>query len=326
MAGSFRAWLAEHREQIPSEPVRGLFHALFTTYLGLWYTLTSRLSLGTQIYDEDWELLVILDACRVDVLESVADEYEFIQSVDSRWSIGSHSHEWLSKTFSQRYSADISETAYITGNGHTQETFVDHDYPPDETVPFCRPDWNVVGLEDFGHIDMLWETAHESALGVPPRAITDQTVKTSRESECERVIAHYMQPHIPYIAGAIEEDREPTEVEVGGWKLLETGDADRGEVWDLYEENLRLVLDEVELLLENVDAEQVVITADHGNAFGEYTIYGHPEGMLLPCVKQVPWVVTSASDTNSFEPTGEYDSNEAERTDIEDHLKDLGYV
>jgi hypothetical protein len=326
MGGSLREWGAEHREQIPSEPVRGVFHAVFTAYLGLWYTLTSRWPLGTHVYDEDWDLLVILDACRVDVLESVADEYDFIETVDSRWSVGSHSHEWLTQTFSEDYADEIANTAYVSGNGHTHETFVEREYPPDETVPFCWPNWRTVGTEDFGQLDMLWETAHQDELGVPPRAITDRTVEVARESDYDRLIAHYMQPHIPYIAGALAEDRSPTDIEAKGWKLLESGDADHDEVWQLYEDNLRLVLDEVKLLLENVDAENVVVTADHGNAFGEYTIHGHPEGMLLPCVKTVPWVETQASDEHTFEPTGSDVRQEREKTNIEDHLTDLGYL
>jgi hypothetical protein len=325
MGGSLGPWLADHRERIANDPRRGLMHAAYTVFLGLWYTLTSRWPVGTHVYKKEWDLLVILDACRVDVLESVADEYDFLNTIDSRWSVGSHSHEWLTQTFSERHSDEIAATAYISGNGHTHETFVTGDCPPDETVPFCRPDWRPVGTATFGSLDMLWETAHQDELGVPPRPITDQTVSMSRKEDHDRIVAHYMQPHIPYIREALSEDRSPTDVERGGWKCLESGDADYDEVWSLYEENLRLVLDEVAVLLENVDADNVVITADHGNAFGEYSIYGHPEGMLLPSIKRVPWVETSATDDGTFTPTGEYAGGGDGGTDIEDHLRDLGY-
>ena len=325
MTPHFRKWLREHREQVVSNPIRGLMHAMFTIYLGIWYTFTSRSPLGTHIYDEDWELLIVLDACRVDVLDSVASEYDFIENVESQWSVGSHSHEWLTQTFSEDYTDEIGETAYISGNGHTHETFITKDYPPDEDVPFCWPNWRTVDTEDFGQLDMLWETAHEDQLGVPPRAITDRTVEIARKSDHDRLIAHYMQPHIPYIAGALAEDRSPTEVEAKGWKSLESGDADHDKVWQLYKDNLRLVLNEVEILLENVDKENVVVTADHGNAFGEYSIYGHPEGMLLPCVKKVPWVESSAVDSGEFTPSRKY-VDDTETTDIEDHLHDLGYM
>lgn len=324
MGGSFREWIAEHREQIPSDPVRGLLHAAFTTYLGLWYTVTSRRPVGTHIYDEDWDLLIILDACRVDVLESVASEYDCIETVESRWSVGSHSHEWLAKTFNSDHRDEIGNTAYVTGNGHTHQTFVEREFPPDEIVPFCRPQWNVANKADFQHLEMLWETAHEGDLGVPPRAITDRTIEVHREDDPDRLIAHYMQPHIPYIAGALGGDREPSKVEAKGWKCLEDGTAERNEIWELYEENLRLVLEEVELLLENVEADKVCITADHGNAFGEYTVYGHPEGFPLPSIKKVPWVRTTAVDRETYEPSGEYTGDES--TDIEEHLRALGYA
>jgi hypothetical protein len=135
-----------------------------------------------------------------------------------------------------------------------------------------------------------------------------------------------MQPHIPYIADALDESRSPTEVEFKGWKLLESGEAEYGEVWNLYKENLRLVLDEMEILLENVDVERVVITADHGNAFGEYTIHGHPEGILMPCIKKVPWVRTFATDEGTFTPSGDYDTTDSGKTNIKEHLQDLGYM
>lgn len=299
-------------------------HAAFTIYLGFWYTFTSRWPLGTHIYDEEWDLLIILDACRVDVLESVAHEYGFIEEVEHRWSVGSHSHEWLAQTFSDNFTNEIENTTFVTGNGHTHETFIERDYPPDETVPFCWPRWRTVGADTFNQLDMIWETAHREGLGVPPRAITDRVVEVARESNPDRLIAHYMQPHIPYIARAVGEDRDPTEIEKYGWKLLESGDAEHDEVWELYEENLRFVLDELELLLENVDADDVVILADHGNAFGEHSIYGHPEGMLLPCIKRVPWVTTVAVDKETYTPTGEYEQEEV--ANINDHLADLGYL
>lgn len=325
MSSSFREWILEHLKKILSDPVRGLMHAIFTIYLGFWYTLTSRWPIGTHAYEEEWNLFIILDGCRVDVLESISHEYDFIESVESRWSVGSHSHEWLTQTFTEKHADEIIDTAYISGNGHTHETFVASKYPPDETVPFCSPNWRTVNIDQFGQLDMLWETAHEDELGIPPRAITDRTVEVGRKSDYDRVIAHYMQPHIPYIAGALDENRSPTDVESKGWKLLEAGEGDSEEVWELYKDNLRLVLDEVELLLENIDADNVVVTADHGNAFGEYSIYGHPEGMLLPCIKKVPWIVTEAADGGSFNPSGDYDEN-IDKTNIEDHLQDLGYL
>ncbi|PSP48877.1 hypothetical protein BRC67_12005, partial [Halobacteriales archaeon QH_3_68_24] len=45
---------------------------------------------------------------------------------------------------------------------------------------------------------------------------------------------------------------------------------------EAYLDNLRIVLDEVAVLLENIDADTVAITTDHGEAFGERNFYRHP--------------------------------------------------
>jgi hypothetical protein len=84
------------------------------------------------------------------------------------------------------------------------------------------------------------------------------------------------------------------------------------------------VLDDVEILLENVDADTVAITADHGEAMGEWGFHSHNIGCPHPIVRKVPWVTTSATDTGSYEPSLE---PEAEvEPDTQAQLKDLGYL
>lgn len=325
MGDSLRRWLDEHREQFRDDgPRRCAMHGVYTAFLGGWYTLTSRRPVGRNVYQKDWDLLVVLDACRVDVLETVADDYDFFEGIGRVLSVGSHSREWLAGTFTRGWHDDVTRTAMITGNGHTQAVFYDDEFPPKETVPVCWPAWDVVDGDDFGRLEMVWQDDHPEGYGVPPRPITDRTIAVGREEDHDRLIAHYMQPHIPYIAEAMREEREPTEDEARGWKRLESGDLDETTHWELYEKNLRLVLDEVELLLANVDAERVAITADHGNVFGEWGTYGHPEGFLHPDVRVVPWVETSASDSGEHVP----DARERERveTSVKEHLEVLGYA
>jgi hypothetical protein len=83
------------------------------------------------------------------------------------------------------------------------------------------------------------------------------------------------------------------------------------------------VLDEVELLLSNLDADRVAISADHGELLGEFGLAGHPDGFPFSPVKRVPWVDTSATDTGTHRPAVERGDDEAS---VEDHLRDLGYV
>jgi len=60
----------------------GARRSLYLLNRGFW-RFGQRMPVGTNIYERDWDALVVLDACRVDILREVADEYEFIDEVDS---------------------------------------------------------------------------------------------------------------------------------------------------------------------------------------------------------------------------------------------------
>lgn len=303
----------------------------YDAYLGAWYTVTSRHPLGTNVLDRDWDVLVVLDACRVDALRAVAPEYDFLGPVERSVSVGSHSFEWLAKTFTTDRRGTVRNTAYLTANTHAQMLFVDGDTPPYERTVPGRPDWDAVDAEEFGRLDMVWRAGHDDDLGnVPPRRVTDRLVDVARTEDHDRVIAHFMQPHVPYIAGAIAEDRDPTDLERAPLDAFARGEVDREAVWELYLDNLRLVLDEVELALENLDADTVAITADHGEAIGEWGDVDHREGSLHPVVKTVPWVETTAADEGTYEPDPAAEAATAEDAAddaaVERRLRDLGYV
>jgi hypothetical protein len=83
----------------------------------------------------------------------------------------------------------------------------------------------------------------------------------------------------------------------------------------------------VELLLDNVDADRVVISSDHSEAFGEYGVYGHPIGALHPHVRNVPWAITTANDSGTYTPEIPCPSasDEVSRRDVDETLEALGY-
>lgn len=307
-------------------PKRAMKEALMRPYQGLWYTLTSRYPTGTNVFERDWDLLIVLDACRVDAMHEVADEYDFINEVDSIVSVGSNSHEWLAQTFSNAWSREIAETTYVTANFHSEILFRDRDYPPHRIeVPFYWTNWDIAEADAFGEIEDLWDGYRDDDYRVvPPNVVTDHVIELGRTTESPRFIAHYMQPHGPYIADAVKNGGEPTSIETGAWRSLRDGQADREEIWDLYLDNLRLVLDQIEVLLDNFDAQNVAITSDHGEAFGEFGAYGHPEGFPHPVVKKVPWIETAGKDLETRTPDLEAQSNTD--VDIKDRLEALGYV
>lgn len=46
---------------------------------------------GTPVWDRDWDVLLILDACRLDLLEEVVDDYPFLGVVRTHDSVASKS-------------------------------------------------------------------------------------------------------------------------------------------------------------------------------------------------------------------------------------------
>jgi hypothetical protein len=78
-------------------------------------------------------------------------------------------------------------------------------------------------------------------------------------------------------------------------------------------------------LLGNYDAERVLVTADHGNALGEFGIYGHPLYVPISALKRVPFCITNATDTDMVDPDVELGTNRVDET-VSDRLAELGYV
>lgn len=155
--------------------------------------------------------------------------------------------------------------------------------------------------------------------------VTDWAIDISRTKSLDRFVVHYMQPHAPYLRRATRraDVNELEEYESSPFKSLKNRVTSET-VWNAYLDNLRYVLDNIERLLENHDANQVVITADHGELFGEFGLYSHGVGIPHPALKRVPWVRTNATDEGTRQPRPTPLSEETDG--IESRLKDLGYL
>lgn len=241
---------------------------------------------GTTIWHTDWDVLVVLDACRPDLLATFEPDYEFITEPRSIRSIASYSRSWMRRTFGRRHAAETARTAYITGN------------------PFSG---DVLDADRFAHLDEVWRDAWNDEEGtVLPRPITDRAIRHYRQEEPERMVVHYMQPHHPFITDDTEgfdEGAFPDPRTADPWDQVRWGQRDLADVLAAYRDNLAFVLTDVDLLLSSIDAERVVVTADHANAIGEYGVYGHPAYGGIDAVRCVPWCETTATDTSGHEPT-----------------------
>lgn len=308
---------------------------VYYPFVGLWYSLTSRRPIGTNIYDREWDVAIILDTCRVDGIKELESEYDFIHDVDSVVSVGSSTPEWLINTFSTKWEDQIRRTTRISANGFDEYILVRQLDPPElDKVPFSWPDFSRVPHSKFDNLEILYGGEfHDERLGtVPPTQVTERGIAVARNGDWDRLMLHYIQPHAPYISDAIADGGELSEIESRPMWALRSGRIDRATGWEMYLDNLRLVLDSIKVLLENLDAEKVVLTADHGESFGEYGgKFGHIDGYLTPQVRKVPWITTTASDEETVVPDSKYHGRvdaqkvTADDHELRDHLEDLGY-
>ncbi|MEF8814584.1 MAG: hypothetical protein V5A55_12305 [Halovenus sp.] len=303
----FNEWVRRSYARISENGREGAVDSLYEFYSALWRYVGWHVPRGTNVYEREWDTLVILDACRVDLLREVADDYPFVGPVESFESVGSMSEEWMEKTFTDEYADEVRRTAYVTSNVFSER---------------------VLSPDRFLELDEVWRYAWDDSLGiVPPRPVTDRAIAVARNRQPDRLIVHYMQPHHPFVsgdtAGAFAADPFGRENETTVVDALRKGRISRDAFWEAYRDNLHLVLEDVAVLLANHDAETVVISADHGDALGEWGIYDHPAGCLHPVVKNVPWVETTATDEGGYEPTLDPDDGEA---DVEERLRRLGYL
>lgn len=276
--------------------------------------LVEQVNYGTNVYDTEWDVLVILDGCRHDMYS------ELVADTPALTSVGTASTEWIRNTFDTgRYAEEMQRTAYITGNGYSA-TLLD----PDE----------------FGLLDEAYLYARDDERGtMPPGPLTDRAISAARSGGYDRVIVHYMQPHYPFIGdGPVTgttldfEDgfgqSDALREQKGIWTQIADGDRTPEPVIESYRANLEYVMPHVNLLCNNVDG-RVAISADHGNALGEWGIWGHQVGTPVPGLVRVPWDVRECEDQQTYTPTrydrisrGEVDDIDAT---VEQHLADLGY-
>jgi hypothetical protein len=274
---------------------------------------------GFDIYDESWDLCIVIDACRADMFAEVAWEYDWlpdIDQIDTRRSVGGATRDWMRRTFTPERSDEMAATEYVLGNMYG-ELMLDED--------------------EFRTLDKVYQYAWDDHYGtVQARPVTERAVATHRETESERLLVHYMQPHFPSVACYLGYNIDPESFEEMGegvewdsvWSALEQGDISEQDVWTAYRSNLRYVLDDIAILVQNIDAERAILTSDHGNAVGEWWTYGHPPGTYHPKTRRVPFVEVEASDEHTLEPTLEREESDWNESDdvVSERLAALGYT
>jgi len=262
---------------------------------------------GKKVMEEDWDTLVLLDACRYDMF---AEQVEFEGELGSHISLGSTSEEFLDRNFSD---GTFHDTVYVNANVYFPKLGLDQDETFHATIDL---------LDDW---DPDLEIAH-------PETVFDAAKEAHEQYPNKRVIVHFMQPHIPFIGEYGQQLQEQFDYR-SVWKPFRRGERPISleEVWRAYNENLEIVLEYVKSLREEISGKMVV-SADHGNMVGERQgpiptrkMYGHPWGVYTPQLVQVPWFVFETEERRNVTTDPPVSVRKQPDDLIEDRLQSLGY-
>jgi hypothetical protein len=240
------------------------------------------------IRKKDWDILIILDACRYDMFLRQFHTY-FDGSITRLESPASWTGAWLLKTFNN---VDMKDTIYISANPFINQKNIE--------TPFDS--------SNFHKVIEVWDYSYH------PEEVTNQALVSIPMNKKKKFILHYMPPHEPYFLYenekfAISKSKYPSirkllfEVISDEiiWEIRRKfnflPETNMGAIWnkygrqgivDAYEFNLELVLKEVKRILQTFKDKKIVITADHGERLGERKRYSHG-GMRDRWVTRVPW-------------------------------------
>jgi len=277
---------------------------------------------------QDEFILVILDACRYDVFEEIYCEY-MAGELSRVWSSGRWTADYIRRTWDDSYDFTYLSSIPVVSDfyfGLRGNEFRPSNYF-DEIVP-------------------LWHSKWDPKLGtVPAEEVTNTALAYSAQPDRTRLVAHYAQPHVPYVGETMILPWDSKNVEHDLQELFEkgidrpsqriydrikSGELPESELRQAYRDNLIYVLDEVVRLVRRVDCP-VVVTADHGEHLGEGGRYLHEKESCL--IRQVPWFIVSDSEIGTVPVEDEYksvelanDSQTQSSDEVKERLADLGYV
>lgn len=315
----------------------------------------------TNVMNEEWDYLLILDACRFDYFERMYHKY-LTGCLEYRTSVGSSTGEWVHKTFTENY----PDVIYISAN------------------PYVNSFSPVEGFSAKGRFRKIFDLWHdnwnEEKQTVLPQVITERAIEIIKAHLDKRAIIHYMQPHEPYLTVDMKESAYDKAQSIRG-KVLKTtehrkihtlankmvaifhgvfyrlGIRDNLTFWRLlqflgippinhmdavrrkwgkeglrnaYRENLEMALAAVAELVKHLSGK-VVVTSDHGEMLGEGGFYGHPSRSAIEIQLKVPWFIIDKGkrhmeiSARTPQPDDTEKPDKETQKEIQEKLRALGY-
>jgi hypothetical protein len=288
----------------------------------------------SDIMAEDWDNLIILDACRYDIINDTIGDHD----VDYKNLDSSTSSEFIDKYFKGN---EYRDTIYVTSNPYGARV---NDVFYKKITPYD------------GEYDIIEDTHGESW---KPDIVFDTALGVIKENPNKKMIVHFMQPHAPYFGEAADQLREKIRTrgyEFWAWddgiereemdnnqyilsNLLDAakkGVITADELIEVYIENLEIVLEYAYRLSDKMEGK-TVLTADHGEMLGENKHllvsdmrgleqnFGHGRNIYTEELRQVPWIVLDSDIRKEVTKADKIENSEEIDSNIEDQLRALGY-
>jgi hypothetical protein len=275
--------------------------------------------------ESDWDYCIVLDACRYDVFSDVYDEY-VAGRLEKRRSPGSSTPEWATRTLTGELDvAYFSGNPFINSLGiplnelkwgascDYEWTATDHlsriidvwQEGWDDTLGTVPPDSMAEAFFEYrdtvdrhGRTVLHYMQPHTPFLGHGDGGkltkIRDGINKQGAEEDHESggsLLGSVGDRVRPLVESTLE--RSSLAMKAGIWLELDAAsvlsNGTRETVMRYHEDNLRIALESITNLLDSLDGD-VVITADHGEAFGEQGVWEHHIETHIPPLVEVPWL------------------------------------
>lgn len=285
----------------------------------------------TPVSEIDWDNLIVLDACRYDEFHRL---FDMSPTVNSRVTFGSSTPEFLKENFLNK---KLFDTVYLTANP--------------KSLKLERGDYGNTPI--FHSLIPVLDDWNKEYHTVLPETMKEHALSTEKEFPQKRLLVHFVQPHLPYIGETAKKIQNELNIAIGGWELdwrdyteqKASIDVDRitfegitndefslteEDYLQMYRESLQITLENVAELVDELSGK-TVITADHGEMFGERIfplgkpIYGHPPGLRTNELCIVPKVEFESSDRKKIEAEDPIDRDTYDDELIDQRLSALGY-
>ncbi len=292
----------------------------------------------TLLSETDWNVLIILDACRADYFHELVPRAEVVRSPAG--CTGPWFHALVKSLRKERPPlrdvAISSSVLYFTAN-----PVIDREL---EQLPQRGKPCRIV--QRISLWKELWRY-HGPDRDIPtvhPADVAEVVCQDVHDyGQPRRMVVHFLQPHSPYIGD--------TPLAMTRWghdddemsrrcralprpdKAVESGDLTWDDVRQAYRDNLKLVMQHAARLTAQLKGT-VVITSDHGEILGEHGgRFGHEPGWKFPELFAVPWLVEQrpplqdgrVPSTNSFVGATRQSRSSDEDGLLHQRLKELGY-